>query len=63
MNVVYRIVAAVLAVGSGIVFAGLIVALTGDGDVNVIWVLVFGAAALLAGAAALLLWGRAAERR
>lgn len=62
MNVVYRIVAAALAVGSGIVIAGIIVALTGTGDVNVLWALVFGAVALLAGAAALLLWSRAAGR-
>ena len=62
MNVVYRIVAAVLAVLSGVVISGLIVALTGEDDSDMLWFAVFRAAALLAAGTAVVLWARGGRR-
>ena len=55
MNVVYRIVAAVLAILSGVVISGLLVALTGEEDVDVLWFAVFAVGAFVAAGAAVLL--------
>jgi hypothetical protein len=62
MNVVYRIVAALLAVVSGVVIAGLVVAVTGDNDVDAVWFAVFAVGALVAVGAAVVLWAKAAGR-
>ena len=59
---VYRIAAAVLAVGSGVVIAGLIAALNDDGDLNAGWFAVFALGALVAVGLAVVLWVRGARR-
>ena len=63
MKALYRTVSAVLAVASGVVIAGLIVALTGEGEVKLGWFVVFALGALVAAGAAVVLWAKAIDRR
>jgi hypothetical protein len=63
MKALYRTVSAVLAVASGVVIAGLIVALTGEDDLNMGWFAVFALGALVAAGAAMVLWAKAIGRR
>ena len=63
MKALYRTVSAVLAVVSGVVIAGLIVALTGNDDLNMGWFAVFALGALVAAGAAVVLWAKAIDRR
>ena len=59
---VYRIAAALLAVASGAIIAGLVVALTDDNDINAAWFAVFAAGALVAVGAAMVLWAKGGRR-
>lgn len=44
------------------VIAGLVVAITGDNDVDAVWFGVFAVGAIVAVGAAVVLWGKAARR-
>lgn len=62
MKAIYRTVSAILAILSGVVIAGLVTVLVDDREIRVVWFVVFAAGALVAAAAALLLWARAGDR-
>jgi hypothetical protein len=63
MKAIYRTVSALLAILSGLVIAGLVTVLIDDREIRVVWFIVFAAGAILAAAAAILLWARAGDRR
>lgn len=62
MRAFYRIVAAVLAIGSGFVIAGLITVILDDRRINWGWWAVFAAGALVIAGVALTLWSQAGDR-
>ena len=62
MRAFYRILAAVLAIGSGFVIAGLITVVLDDRRINWGWWVAFAAGALVVAGVALMLWSQAGAR-
>lgn len=63
MKAIYRTVSALLAILSGFVIAGLVTVILDDREIRVVWFVVFAAGALLAAAAAVVLWSRSFSRK